>query len=72
MIEYEVYTARDAEAMVALLSEAFTQREPLAQAVGATGPEFEAFVRLLCPKASQEGLTIVARHLKSGNLAGGC
>jgi ribosomal protein S18 acetylase RimI-like enzyme len=70
MIEYDIYTARDAERMVALLSEAFTQREPLAQAVGIARPEFESFVRLLCPKAAREGLTIVARHLKSGNLAG--
>jgi ribosomal protein S18 acetylase RimI-like enzyme len=70
MIEYEIYTARDADGMVTLLSEAFTQREPLAQAVGITGPEFETFVRLLCPKADAERLTIVARHTGSGNLAG--
>ena len=70
MIDYEIYTDRDADQMVRLLAEAFTQREPLAQAVGATGPEFEDFVRLLCPKAAREGLTIVARHRKSGNLAG--
>jgi ribosomal protein S18 acetylase RimI-like enzyme len=70
MIEYEIYTARDAEPMVALLSEAFTRREPLSEAVALTAPEFDAFVRLLCPKAAREGLTIVARHTDTGNLAG--
>ena len=70
MIDYEIYTAHDADAMVALLSDAFTRREPLAQAVGITGPEFDSFVRLLCPKADAERLTIVARHARSGNLAG--
>jgi ribosomal protein S18 acetylase RimI-like enzyme len=69
-IEYVPYTATDAAAMTTLLGEAFSRRDPPACAVGLTASEFEAFVRLLCPKAAAEGLTIVARLADSGELVG--
>ena len=47
--------------MTALLAETFTRRDPPAVAVGLTLPEFESFVRRLCPKAAAEGHTIVWR-----------
>ncbi len=61
MIHYSVYTAADADEMACLLGEVFAHRDPPAVAVGLTPAEFEAFVRLFCPKAAAEGLTIVAR-----------
>ena len=67
---YGVYTAEDADEMARLLSDVFTRRDPPAVAAGLTPPEFEAFVRLLCPKAAVEGLTIVARHGGSGEMIG--
>lgn len=68
--EYSVYTARDAAEMARLLGEVFSRRDPPAVAVGLTPSEFEAFVRLFCPKAAAEGLTIVARRAGTGELAG--
>ena len=67
-IEYGVYVPSDAEAMVKLLGEVFSRYDPPAVAAGLNASEFEAFVRLLCPKAAVEGLTIVAR--RAGELIG--
>ena len=69
-IEYSIYTANDAGPLARLLGEVFSRRDPPAVAVGLTPAEFEEFVRLLCPKAAAEGLTIVARHAGSPELAG--
>ena len=69
-IEYGVYAAQDADEMARLLGEVFSRRDPPAVAVGLTASEFEAFVRLFCPKAAVEGLTIVARHAGTGELVG--
>jgi ribosomal protein S18 acetylase RimI-like enzyme len=69
-IEYGVYAAQDADAMVQLLGEVFSRRDPPAVAAGLTADEFEAFVRLFCPKAETEGLTIVARLAETGELVG--
>ena len=69
-IEYGVYAASDADAMAKLLGEVFSRRDPPAVAAGLTASEFEAFVRLFCPKAEAEGLTIVARLSGTGELVG--
>lgn len=69
-IEYGVYAASDAEAMARLLGEVFSRQDPPAVAVGLTPSEFEVFVRLFCPKAAVEGLTIVARHSGTRQLVG--
>ena len=69
-IEYGVYVASDAEAMTRLLGEVFSRHDPPAVAAGLTPSEFEAFVRLFCPRAAAEGLTIVARLAGTGELVG--
>ena len=69
-IEYDIYTARDAHEMARLLGEVFSRRDPPAVAVGLTSSEFEAFVRLFCPKAAVEGLTVVARNALTRDLVG--
>lgn len=68
--DYGVYTAKDAAEMARLLGEVFSRRDPPAMAVGVTPSEFEAFVRLFCPKAAEEGLTIVARRAGTRELVG--
>lgn len=68
--DYGVYTAQDAAEMARLLGEVFSRRDPPAVAVGVTPSEFEAFVRLFCPKAAEEGLTIVARRAGTRELVG--
>ena len=69
-IEYGLYAASDAEPMARLLGDVFSRRDPPAVAAGLTASEFEAFVRLLCPKAADERLTIVARLAGTGELVG--
>ncbi|MGO9541138.1 MAG: hypothetical protein ACLPN2_11165 [Terriglobales bacterium] len=69
-IEYGIYLPSDAEAMVKLLAEVFTRYDRPAIAAGLTVSEFEAFVRLHCPKAAAEGLTIVARLTGTGEVIG--
>ncbi len=67
---YDLYQARDADDMARLLAGVFSQRDPPAYAVGLSAGEFEAFVRLFCPKAAAEGLTLVARRADSGEMVG--
>jgi ribosomal protein S18 acetylase RimI-like enzyme len=70
VVNYSVYTVSDADVMAQLLGEVFSQRDPPAVATGLTSSEFEALVRLLCPKAEAEGLTIVARSAGTGEMIG--
>jgi len=69
-IMYGVYAAGDADEITRLLGEAFSRQDPPAVAVGLTPSEFEAFIRLLCPKAAIEGLSIVARRAGTRELVG--
>ena len=69
-IEYSIYTPDDADEMTRVLGEVFSQRDPPAVAVGLSPSEFEAFVRLFCPKAAVEGVTIVARQAGTRELVG--
>jgi len=65
-----IYGPSDADEMTRLLAEVFSRRDPPALAVGLTFPEFEGMVRLFCPRAGDEGLTIVARAAATGELVG--
>ncbi len=69
-INYEWYRAADRDETTKLLGEVFSERDPPAVAVGLTSAEFEHFVRLLCPKAAAEGLSIVARDGATGEMVG--
>ena len=69
-IEYVTYSDSDEAEMVRLLGTVFSRRDPPAVAVGLEPSEFESFVRLFCPKAAVEGLTIVARVASTGELVG--
>ena len=70
LFDYGVCTAQDAVEMARLLGEVFSRRDPPTVAVGVTPSEFEAAVRLFCPKAAEEGLTIVARRPGTRELVG--
>jgi ribosomal protein S18 acetylase RimI-like enzyme len=69
-IEYSVCCSSDVDEMAKLLARVFTRSDPPAVATGLTAREFEAFVRVFCPSAESEGLTIVARLAGSGELVG--
>ena len=70
LINYDLYTAPDSDEMAALLGEVFARRDPPAVAAGLTPSEFEGFVRLFCPKADADPLTIVARSAETGEMCG--
>ena len=69
-IQYDIYSATDGEEMARLLGDVFSRHDPPAIALGVTSSEFEVFVRVFCPKAAVEGLTIVARLAGTGELVG--
>ena len=69
-VVYGVCTAQDADEMARLLGEVFSMRDPPSVATGLTISEFETFVRVLCPQAAVEGLTILARDSVTGELIG--
>ena len=69
-INYSTYRPSDADEMARLLGEVFAHRDPPAVTVGLTPTEFESLVRLICPKAAAEGLTIVARSAETGEMMG--
>jgi ribosomal protein S18 acetylase RimI-like enzyme len=69
-IEYGIYEAAEADAMVKVLADVFPRRDPLAVAAGITPSEFEPFVHALLPMAAEERLTIAARLGSSGELVG--
>jgi hypothetical protein len=69
-VQYSVFELSDLDEMARLLAEAFSRYDPPAVAMGLSLDEFEEFVRLLCPKAATEGLTIVARTAATGEMIG--
>lgn len=69
-VSYERFDERDTEGTADLLARAFTARDPPAVATGLTHADFVAFVRLLCPGAAGEGLSVVARAVDSGEVIG--
>ncbi|MHC4991429.1 MAG: GNAT family N-acetyltransferase [Planctomycetota bacterium] len=69
-VDYGIYAASDEGEMARLLGEVFAHRDPPAVAAGLSAPEFEAFVRLFCPRAETERLTIVARAAQTGEMVG--
>lgn len=70
LVKYGVCTASDTDEMAQLLGEEFARRDPPAVAACVTPSEFETFVRLYCPKAGTEGLSIVARCVETGEMCG--
>jgi ribosomal protein S18 acetylase RimI-like enzyme len=69
-VELGPWMASDAEPMARLLGDVFSRRDPPAVAAGITAPEFETFVRGMCPAVEAEGLTVVARVASTGELVG--
>jgi GNAT superfamily N-acetyltransferase len=68
LLNYSLFRAPDTDDMSRLLGSVFAHRDPPAVAAGVTDGEFEAFVRLFCPKADAEGLTVIARSTATGEL----
>lgn len=69
-IRYGVFESSDQDEMAPLLAEAFSRYDPPARAQGISAEEFELCVRLFCPGAASEGLTIIARSAGTGEMTG--
>lgn len=69
-VQYGVFELSDQDEMASLLAEAFSRDDPPAVAMGISAEEFEACVRLFCPGAAAEGLTIIARSAGTGEMMG--
>ena len=69
-VNYSLCTSLDVDEMCRLLGDVFAHRDPPAVAVGVTVPEFEALVRLFCPKVAAEELTVVARWAPTREMIG--
>ena len=69
-VEYGVAEPSDLDEMARLLSVVFSNYDPPAVATGLTPAEFEEFVRLFCPRAGAEGLTIIGRSADTGEMMG--
>jgi ribosomal protein S18 acetylase RimI-like enzyme len=70
-IRYAVCQAEDVGALVPLLARAFAGHDPPAVALGLTVEDFVPYMAAVTAGRVSVGLTIVARDLASGNLAGG-
>jgi ribosomal protein S18 acetylase RimI-like enzyme len=69
-IQYGVAEPSDMDEIARLLSVVFTQDDPLAVTLGVTPAEFEDLVRLFCPRAAADRLTVVARSAPVGEMVG--
>jgi len=69
-IRYSVCEQRDVPEIGRLLAETFARHDPPAVAVGLSPDEFEAFVRIVSRSAGTDRLTIIARDIASGAMAG--
>src|SRR4051794_24174923 len=69
-IHYGVAESSDLDEMATLLGSVFAQEDPIALALGVTPAEFQDLVRLFCPQAAADGLTVVARRADTGEMVG--
>ncbi|HEX7186524.1 MAG TPA: GNAT family N-acetyltransferase [Thermoanaerobaculia bacterium] len=69
-VQYGMAEPSDMDELAALLGLVFSRSDPPAVALGVTAAEFESVVRLYGPRAAAEGLTIVARSVDTGEMAG--
>ena len=69
-VRYSICRRRDLPEMRRLLADTFARNDPPAIAVGLTPAEFEAFVRVIARSAVTQRLSIVARDIATGELAG--
>lgn len=69
-IRYGICERSDVDEMITLLADVFPRMDPPAVAVDLTAPEFATFVRLFASKATDENVTIIARSINTGEIAG--
>jgi ribosomal protein S18 acetylase RimI-like enzyme len=70
MVRFDICCPADVGELVALLSDVFAADDPPAVAAGLTPAEFSALVELYRDRASTQGMTIVARSERTGEMVG--
>jgi ribosomal protein S18 acetylase RimI-like enzyme len=70
VIRFDVCGPNDVDELVAMLADVFTTADPPAVAVGLTPDEFAALVELYRTRVAQDGLTMIARAIDTGEIAG--
>lgn len=60
----------DADAVARLFGDVYARREPLTVAVGETAAQFAGWMRDACPRAADDGLSVVARRADTGEPIG--
>lgn len=60
----------DADAVCRLFGEVYARREPLTVGVGQSAAQFSGWMRGACPRAADEGLSVVARRADCGEPLG--
>jgi hypothetical protein len=69
-VRYELFDMSALDETALVVAEAFSRYEPMAVAQGIPVTELADFVKLLGPKAQQEGLTVLARDQGTGQVIG--
>lgn len=69
-VKYSVFRDSDTEDVVRVLGRTFSRYDPPAVAAGLTSGDFEFFVRLFCPQAAADALSVVARTEATGEVLG--
>lgn len=67
-IIYETLQAKDLEQTISCMVNTFPEAEPMTKALGITPDEFFLFAELFCKKAVNDGLSLVAKENKTGNV----
>ena len=66
-IVYEILQEKDLEETAVLISEVFTEGEPVVRYFGITAKEYHYAARLYCRKGIEEGLSIIAKDKDKQN-----
>jgi ribosomal protein S18 acetylase RimI-like enzyme len=69
-IRYSVCQTSEVPEVIEILARSFSRGDPPAVAVGLTEDDFRPYLALVTASAGRDGLTIVARDVASGDMAG--
>jgi ribosomal protein S18 acetylase RimI-like enzyme len=69
-IRYSICRPADVAEMIRVLATSFAGHDPPAVALGLTAEDFEPYLSIVCASAGSDGLSIIARDVASGSIAG--
>ncbi len=69
-VDYAIAKTSDAEDVIRLLAQRFSESDPPAVAMGLSFDDMKQFLQSVVPSVIPDGLTVIARNRDSGKLAG--